>query len=191
MRSVFRQTQNLTHHGCSIPIPTFLCPVLLRTPVGHPRFPLPFRPNASSSCTIPSSTQRKHFASIASCQQNTAPTPGHGVEVPSPVTNLAQALPSACPGCGAPTQVVDKKEAGYYNIDRRTVKGYLEYDPKGVEEAEAENNIYTHALKQVDPALLENLGLDLEALDPCFLLRSRCRRRRSKAARIYPSHKRS
>jgi hypothetical protein len=74
-------------------------------------------------------------------------------------------LPRNCPGCGAPSQVYDKLEAGYYNIDRKQVKGFLRYDPKPKEEERNENLVYYEALKQADPKLVEELGLEKGTLD--------------------------
>lgn len=44
---------------------------------------------------------------------------------PSYVKPGAEALPVACPGCGAFTQWVEPEEAGFYSFDRKPVKQYI------------------------------------------------------------------
>ncbi|KAH7117027.1 hypothetical protein B0J11DRAFT_538151 [Dendryphion nanum] len=172
MKPALHQTRSFAtlHHAL---IPTFLCPALLRGAVGHATHPLQFRYSSSPSPRpiVQSTPPRRTFSSNRVCRQHAGQAAQHGSNIDSPAVNppdtptVAQSLPRACPGCGAPTQVFDKKEAGYYDIDRRRVKSYLEYDPQDIEQSKQENDVYTRALKQADPKLLEGLGLDHETLD--------------------------
>jgi hypothetical protein len=90
-----------------------------------------------------------------------------------------RSLPRACPGCGAPSQLYDKKEAGFYNVDRGVVRAYLKWDPAKVQEATQEDDVYSKALKDARPELLKELGvLDAptvtEALSPDTPVCDRC-----------------
>lgn len=81
------------------------------------------------------------------------------------VGRIRRSLPRACPGCGAPTQIYDKKEAGFYALDRKAVAKYLEYDPEVKAPEQQEDDVYTTALKQMDPKLLEEIGLERDVLE--------------------------
>ena len=90
-----------------------------------------------------------------------------------------RSLPRACPGCGAPTQLLDKREAGYYNIDRGAVRAYLNWDPNKAQEATQEDDVYSKALKDANPELLKELGVldaatTTEALSPDTPVCDRC-----------------
>ncbi|KAF2866077.1 hypothetical protein BDV95DRAFT_584841 [Massariosphaeria phaeospora] len=160
MRRALAQAGKLTYHDSPVAqasIPIFLCPVLLKAPV---------RPTISPART----TRSSRPISISShARQQATTTDQHRNDSQAALlladTTPNQALPRSCPGCGAPTQVFDKKEAGYYNIDRRGVKGYLEFDPAKGGDVTVESDVYTRALKQADPKLLEALGLDRDVLD--------------------------
>ena len=70
------------------------------------------------------------------------------------------ALPWSCPGCGALTQTLEPKEAGFYSTTRKSVKAYIA-NQTGHDSTERrrEAEIYTSAVKNVDGALLKELGL--------------------------------
>ena len=71
------------------------------------------------------------------------------------------ALPWSCPGCGAFTQTVDPKEAGFYTTTRKSVKAYIANETgRGGTERNREAETYTCAVQNVDGALLKELGLD-------------------------------
>jgi hypothetical protein len=160
MRPAFRQARTLLNHDVHpVSIPTFLCPALLRAPVVTPRHRAP--PSASS----------KQFSTFGRARQEAAAVPSaEAIESLPPSTpsneppQTQRALPRACPGCGAPTQIYDKKEAGYYNVDRKAIQEYLGWDAGKAQEVTEENDIYTNALKNVDPALLGELGLQKDNL---------------------------
>jgi hypothetical protein len=84
---------------------------------------------------------------------------------PNAAPPVLQSLPRACPGCGAPAQVYDKEEAGYYDIDRKKVKAFLNYKPGQEQEKREESAIYAEVLKTAGPKLLEELGVSAEVTD--------------------------
>lgn len=161
MRPALRQVRTVVSHDLHLhhaSIPTFLCPALLRSPL-VPAIPFAKRPLPSKSFSTFGRVRQQASATVEHVIDTQHPeSDGHAVPPPE------QLLPRACPGCGAPTQVHDKKEAGYYNIDRRQVKVFLNYEPAKVQEEKAEDDIYTKALKEADPKLLEELGMDQETL---------------------------
>ncbi|KAA6414511.1 MAG: hypothetical protein FRX48_01260 [Lasallia pustulata] len=71
------------------------------------------------------------------------------------------ALPWSCPGCGALTQTLEPKEAGFYSTTRKSVKAYIANQTgHGSTGRRREAEIYTSAVKNVDGALLKELGLE-------------------------------
>jgi hypothetical protein len=173
MRPALRQARTLLNHDAlQASIPTFLCPALLRPAVQTPRR---------------HATPARRFSSFGRAQQEaSAPIPSteiieaEALEAPSSSAQPEQrTLPRACPGCGAPSQLYDKKEAGFYNVDRGAVRAYLKWDPAKVQEATQEDDVYSKALKDADPELLKQLGvLDAptvtEALSPDTPVCDRC-----------------
>lgn len=173
MRPALRQARTLLNHDAlQAPIPTFLCPALLR-PAGQAprRYPRPAqrfstfgRAQHEASAPLPSPE------AVDSAPLNAPPRSAQQEQRP---------LPRACPGCGAPSQLYDKKEAGFYNVDRGAVRAYLNWDPAKAQEATQEDDVYSRALKDADPELLKELGvLDAptvtEALSPDTPVCDRC-----------------
>ncbi|KAF2470630.1 uncharacterized protein BDR25DRAFT_303683 [Lindgomyces ingoldianus] len=155
MRPALRQARRLLQYdvyASQASIPAFLCPALLRAAV------TPGDPNAQKS--PPSFPTFRHASQQASDIYHSQSNNNHSSPGPS-----RRALPISCPGCGAPTQAIDKSEAGYYNIDRNAVKAYLNHDPTKKQGQEKEDDVYTRAL-QANPALLEEIGLDKDLLSP-------------------------
>lgn len=71
------------------------------------------------------------------------------------------ALPWSCPGCGALTQSIDPKEAGFYTTTRKSLKAYIANQTgRDATEKLRDDETYTSAVKNVDGALLKELGLD-------------------------------
>jgi hypothetical protein len=152
MRRALGSAKTLLHHNVlhsaphSAP-PVVLCPALLRTaaPIASRR-----------SGRIPSA---KGFATTRrTCQQAAAES--------NPTEGLR--LPRSCPGCGAPTQLYDKKEAGFYNVDRNAVRDYLTWNTPSAAGASpsSEDHVYSIALRSADPALLEELGVSKDGIKP-------------------------
>lgn len=161
MRPALRQARSILNHDAHLlhaPIPTFLCPVLLKSSLNSP-----IRPRKHQ--------RARGFSTLRGNRQETAPTFRDTSDLPIPNASSAtpavqqQTLPRACPGCGAPAQIYDKEEAGYYNIDRKQVRAFLNYEPKQAEEGNSESHIYAKALKEADPKLLEELGVDRDTSD--------------------------
>ncbi|KAF2447261.1 hypothetical protein P171DRAFT_471601 [Karstenula rhodostoma CBS 690.94] len=157
MRPALRQTRRLLNdrqHALHTSIPTFLCPALQRSPVAH------------VSRRIHDLPPSRRFSTYRALSQEAAvaATPDPPAEIQSN-TRIRRPLPRACPGCGAPTQIYDKKEAGYYRINRNAVAQYLEYDPEAKASKKKEDDVYTEALKQMDPSVLEEIGLERDVLE--------------------------
>lgn len=148
MRPALRQVRTLLNHEASIP--AFLCPALLRAP-----------PAVTSRRHVYESEPSRRFSTIGRLQQQT--------DVAVPPTELTEpppaqrSLPRACPGCGAPTQVFNNKEAGYYNIDRKAIRDYVHRDVEKVHVASQEDDIYAKALKDASPELLQQLGMERDS----------------------------
>ncbi|PSN61121.1 hypothetical protein BS50DRAFT_578532 [Corynespora cassiicola Philippines] len=164
MRSALRPARRLVDHDArtlSASIPSFLCPALLRAPLASPvRHAHAARVSHSFSTF---GRTRQHAAAVQARKSQIA-THSAGADAPE-ASAVNQSLPRACPGCGAPTQVFDKDEAGFYDIDRKSVKKYLHYKPAEMKHDLEEDSIYSKALKQADPKLLEELGLRQGVLD--------------------------
>ncbi|KAH8717118.1 hypothetical protein GQ44DRAFT_751888 [Phaeosphaeriaceae sp. PMI808] len=148
MRPAFRQARTLLYHDVhSATIPAFLCPALLRASVvSSHRNNAPSSARSKNFSTTLGRAQQHTTTAIPSAEAGDSLTP----KTPSQDTTPSprRTLPRACPGCGAPTQIFDKKEAGYYNVDRGVVQ-----------EPTKEDDIYADALKNIDPALLGELQL--------------------------------
>ncbi|KAF2263168.1 hypothetical protein CC78DRAFT_466374 [Lojkania enalia] len=141
-------------------VPVFLCPALLRAPTLSPVRRARQVQVSHSFSTI--GRIRQQAAVPADATDSIDTSPPNLESLPSvPVRQL----PRCCPGCGAHSQVVDKNEAGYYNIDRRQVKAYLDLAPAAIEGVNRESTLYKEALKQADPMLLEEIGIDPRTLD--------------------------
>ncbi|KAF2730493.1 hypothetical protein EJ04DRAFT_45331 [Polyplosphaeria fusca] len=160
MRSAFRHTSRIfkaESHHLSSTVPVFLCPALLRAHATSP-----FRPQTSRSFSQHTRASQ-HAATIA----NDADLSGAQVSKDAPDSSIGHHhLPLCCPGCGAISQVRDKKEAGYYDLDRRHVKGYLEFDPTAKKEEHHEDTLYKDVIKQIDPELLEEMGMNQISQEP-------------------------
>jgi hypothetical protein len=164
MQPALRQARTtlLNHDILSVSIPIFLCPVLLRAPVAiSRRYALSPSPSKKFS-TIGRVRQQTTSAAILSTDATeTLPIDTSHESIPS----AERSLPRGCPGCGAPSQIFDKNEAGYYNVDRKVVQEYLGWNPDRAQEASKEDDIYANALKSADPTLLEELGVQKDGLE--------------------------
>ncbi|KAH6841379.1 hypothetical protein B0T12DRAFT_488326 [Alternaria alternata] len=152
MRPALRQVRTLLNHEASIPL--FLCPALLRAPIIAPRRRVPEHPTPKAYSTLV--TPQEQTNATTPLADNSQDPPRHP---PTQASSIQRQLPRACPGCGAPSQIYDRKEAGYYDVDRNVIREYLDWVPNRPKEATAEDDIYTKALKNVNPELLGELGL--------------------------------
>ena len=68
---------------------------------------------------------------------------------------IARPLPTTCPGCGALSQTVELKEAGYYSITRGAVKSFL-----GLTRGEKETASAGPILAQLDERTRQQYGFE-------------------------------
>ena len=79
-------------------------------------------------------------------------------ETQLPPHTRKRALPTFCPGCGAPSQLIAPADAGYYSGSRRAVRSYLNHDlePKITQE----QGLFNSAIESANPEALRQLGID-------------------------------
>ncbi|KAL6710755.1 Mitochondrial ribosome small subunit biogenesis protein [Coniothyrium glycines] len=156
MRPALRQARTLLNHEATTP--AVLCPTLLKPLViTHSR-------HAPRQATARFSNCRpwQHETSVAAIP-STVPFQPRALSKPTTERSTGRrSLPRACPGCGAPTQIYDKKEAGYYDVDRKVVRGYLHWDPDAIHEKSREDDIYAKALQHVSPEVLGEMRVNTE-----------------------------
>lgn len=89
----------------------FLCPSLLRLP--HITSPTSPAPKEKSRLRNPNARTYSAIANFSAGNNDI------------PISQLA-ALPLSCPGCGALTQDIESDDAGFYSMDRKSVKECLQ-----------------------------------------------------------------
>lgn len=96
-------------------LPAFLCPGLLN-----------IRPSPRAR-NYATKHQNQQFQGLALSQQRgITTTSSSSNDLPaSPPARALEKLPRQCPGCGAYSQFVDKEEAGFYTLTRKTIKDFL------------------------------------------------------------------
>ena len=126
-------------------VPIFLCPL-----VQSARLSPTSIPTKQSS-----KPQRQHR-----CLQFETNKPAIDYELPPPLA--ARKLPLTCPGCGAYSQTLAPKEAGFYSSTRKPVRAFLaaQREPAADARQDEETAIYNKVIKGTDSALLDKLGLD-------------------------------
>jgi hypothetical protein len=152
MRPALRHTRTLLNHEA--PIPLFLCPALLRAPIVAPRRPTRQKQPLSKYSTLVTPQAQTNATVPPADTKHVSPS-----KSPRDTSSTQRSLPRACPGCGAPSQIYNKREAGYYDVDRNAIREYLDGVPSRPQEATAEDDVYAKALKNVNPELLGELGL--------------------------------
>ncbi|KAH6618926.1 hypothetical protein C7974DRAFT_39429 [Boeremia exigua] len=172
MRPALRQARTLLNHDAlQASLPTLLCPALLRPAARPRRYAAPTQRFATfaraqqdaqqDAPAVPEGSERPPLSAPATSPPATSPPATSAPETP-PLQPERRSLPRGCPGCGAPSQLFDKREAGYYNVDRGAVRAYLHWDPRHAHAASNEDDVYARALKDARPELLAELGV----LDP-------------------------
>lgn len=127
-------------------VPIFLCPTLLRRTPGLQR-PLH---QLRVSRKLPQDRSR-YLHSHAQAAAEPYKCSSH-----TDVTSL----PAQCAGCGAVAQTVDANDAGYYNLNRRTVKAYLDWNKTSALTEEVEHDCPLHESPDtINSGLLDSLGL--------------------------------
>ncbi|EKD12824.1 uncharacterized protein L3040_006978 [Drepanopeziza brunnea f. sp. 'multigermtubi'] len=155
-------------------IPTFLCPGILRTaslPIRclHPQ-PRTFTPasqrrNISLGEGRGEKDQTQAKAALDDESASFRASAGDGTESTSISPAAAQAiqlkrLPQQCSGCGALSQTVDKQGPGFFNLQRKAVKKYLQGTPNAG--LSAEGQIVKEALER---AASEGLAIDVGTVE--------------------------
>jgi hypothetical protein len=156
MRRALRHTRTLLNHEASIPL--FLCPALLRAPVATPHQPA--KPPLSSKKYSTFVTPQEQITATSLPVETIETIESHSPDTASTTSPARRSLPRACPGCGAPTQITDKKEAGYYNVESNSIRAYC--NPIKQKEVTREDDIYAKALEAASPELLEELRVENE-----------------------------
>ncbi|KAF2404889.1 hypothetical protein EJ06DRAFT_525453 [Trichodelitschia bisporula] len=125
-------------------VPLFLCPALARAP-----FRPPIRRYVPAQAKFLSTSTRRTIGADVPSQ---APQDAES----SPPSNPILSLPLACPGCGAPSQIVEPDEAGFYTLTRGGVRRFLGYQHG---ESAAEDQVFSSALENVPEDVREQLGV--------------------------------
>lgn len=140
LRRAFRRSEFAAQ---SFDIPTFLCPVLLSY---NPTRFNPFKRHRSLPLKA---SQRRclHMADSTLLAPELSP--------------LKLELPILCTGCGAYAQTYDQEKPGFYTLNRKSVKDFLQgNDISGGSRKKEEHDIVLKALQNADSKLVESLGLE-------------------------------
>lgn len=130
-------------------LPLFLCPGLIGISRARCRHWQPYTTSTQALRSTSSSAKLPESTEVARA------------------TPLITKLPLQCSGCGALSQVVDKDEAGYYNVKRKSVDEYLRGGaaPTMLEE----DTIVERSLQaaaDLDPGILAQLGIPRKEAKP-------------------------
>lgn len=124
-------------------LPLFLCPGWISISTSRARYHQR-QPYTTSAPALLSTSSPSHLPQTSKLKDD---------------HSLITRLPPQCSGCGALAQVVDKDEAGYYNLKRRSVEEYLGRGPVG--RKSEEDTIVERSLQaaaNIDPGILSQLG---------------------------------
>lgn len=97
----------------SLIIPGFLCPSLLKLSLSHTS---PSLSLARRDELPPRDQFSRTFSAVATFS---------GGQKDVQLSSQLAILPLSCPGCGALTQYIESDDAGFYSMDRRSVKEYI------------------------------------------------------------------
>lgn len=123
-------------------LPIFLCPIL-----GKPHHVTPTVQQRVYE--FKNQSRHSHFDTIPTSSQS----------LPLPSLSQLHLLPRFCPGCGAFTQSVDSDQAGFYSINRKTVKAYIAQETSERRNV-VERDIYEKSLERANSSLVQALGPD-------------------------------
>ncbi|KAL1648895.1 Mitochondrial ribosome small subunit biogenesis protein [Diplodia intermedia] len=132
--------------GLEATVPLFLCPALLDPPVRR------LRKSIGSPRALATSARRRTAQDVS---RSSAAEPLHHAPTPS-----VPSLPLSCPGCGAPSQTVDRTAVGYYSASRKAVKAFLA--PPTRPSSEEEDAVYKQAVQNLDRSLKAQLAVPEE-----------------------------
>lgn len=128
-----------------------------RTPVAE--LPLFLCPGWIGASRAQFHYQQSYTTSAQTLHSTSTPTRLPQFTKLQPSDLLLTKLPTQCSGCGALSQVVDKDEAGYYNLKRRSVSEYLRGESalrRSEEDAIIEKSL--QAATAIDPEILKQLS---------------------------------
>lgn len=145
MRLFTQQTKNLLYRDLYDLIPIYLAPALPIHTKTRPS-PSPIRENCRQTRRITTTPRNRSSLAV-----ELPPNVHHGH---LPLDARAK-LPLACPGCGAPTQTLYELEAGYFDLDRRSVRNFI--SPRRTTEQE----VVKQTLGNVPENLRQKLGIDV------------------------------
>ncbi|MCJ1485643.1 hypothetical protein MMC06_005818 [Schaereria dolodes] len=125
-------------------LPYFLCPILKNLPGVRPTW----RPVVTKSLpTQIRSFQLRTTNDLREEDGNTA-------------LKVSFGLPETCPGCGAYAQTVKNGDAGFYSINRKSVKTFIGQH-RGVKGGKSEDaQMYQGVVRSADNTLPEGLGVE-------------------------------
>ena len=124
----------------------------LRLTFNHLARRSPFLLGKKPASTSTRHKQSLHTETVTTTIASTSPI------LPSHLHLLA--LPSACPGCGAFTQLVSPEGAGFYTSSRKSVKAYLAGYGQDAGSGLKESGTYDRVLVHVHANLRSELGHD-------------------------------
>ncbi|TLD36937.1 Genetic interactor of prohibitins 3 [Venturia nashicola] len=145
MRTLTHQTKNLLYRDLYDLIPIYFAPALPIRTKSRLAAP-PIRENCRHTRRITTTPRNRSSLAV-----DLGPDVHHDH---SPLQTRAK-LPLACPGCGAATQTLYELEAGYFGLDRRSVKNFI--SPR----RRTEQDVVEHTLKNVPEHLRGKLGIDI------------------------------
>lgn len=140
-------------------VPLFLCPSLAAT--NHGLGARLLRAGRPSVDTFPSRSRQFHADALGtSVDPVDSPLPAQ-----EPEKSPDRKLPSNCSGCGAYSQTTDPDQFGYFCLQSKRVKSWLDpREPRSEVQAIKEADVVAKALESLDVGKLEALGLDPASL---------------------------
>jgi hypothetical protein len=143
-----RRVADLLHRDIYDAVPLFLCPTLFRPSIRPSIRSSPSARRQSQNARPISSSTRRRLELRAPIVQDVH---REQVELEVPL-----ALPLCCPGCGAPTQTLHPKEAGFYTTTRKTLKRTHVTPAR-----QHEGDVFDSALKQISKRKAAKLGIEV------------------------------
>nr|XP_036585915.1 DUF974 domain-containing protein [Colletotrichum truncatum]KAF6796106.1 DUF974 domain-containing protein [Colletotrichum truncatum] len=142
-------------------VPVYLCPSLSTAGTRHTFAPVEAQQNLSYR-------QRRcvHVDTTPAIEPTSEQTPTFSLISTNSKENLVKKVPLLCSGCGALSQVSEPGLAGYYDLNRKTVREYFAHDKeeKIKQNTQEEDNAVEAALQNLGEEKLAELGLDPRAL---------------------------
>lgn len=142
-RNTIRKTEfSIQSHD----IPTFLCPALLN-----------YSPHSSTTQFRQFQRQR---SSLLKVQQRCLHLDNSKVAPANPSLKLE--LPILCTGCGAYAQTYDEEKPGFYSLNRKSIKAFLQgKNISEISRRREEDNLVLKSLQNADSKLVESLNIEV------------------------------